>query len=90
MKEKGDTPSETTRLVMRRIATQVWSVMSYKGLRGKVPISAIPTVARILKGVFLTDIAYNPFNIDADHDPGRLRIYFILMRIWIPDPHRIK
>ena len=36
MKEKGDTPSETTRLVMRRIAVQeVWSVMSYKGQRGK-------------------------------------------------------
>ena len=64
--------------------------MSNKGLRGKIPISVVPIVAMLLKGVFLTDSAYNPFNIDADHDPGRLRIHFIMMRIWILDPHRIK
>ena len=74
MKEKGDNPSETTRLVMRRITIQeVWAGMSYKGQRGKASISTVPMVARILKGVLLTYSAYNPFDINADLILGGLR-----------------
>ena len=67
MKEKGDNPSETTRLVMRGITIQeVWAGISFKGQRGKASISTVPIVAGILTGVFLTYGAYNPFKIDAD------------------------
>ena len=78
MKEKGDNPSETTRLVMRGITIQeVWAGISFKGQRGKASISTVPIVARILKGVFLTYSAYNPFNINADLILGWLRINFV-------------